>query len=126
LSFCFGVRLKPSAIRIDRLSFADMMAAIEKREYPGDHDVHYVWPEVEIDNHDLWVGGSPVRSWNDEELTAFRACLVSWMNRATAWRRPYTLMMASFGLNRVVSSERLLNACRWFEDMPIAKAQPVL
>jgi hypothetical protein len=126
LSFCFGVNLKPSAIRIDRLSFTQMMEAIEKHEYPGDHEVHYVWPEAEIDNRDLWVGGSPVRSWDDKELASFRECLVAWMNRAAAWRRPGALMITSFGLKNVVSSERLLNACRWLEDIPVAKAQPVL
>ncbi|KRR29115.1 hypothetical protein [Bradyrhizobium retamae] len=126
LSFCFGVQLKPSSIRIDRLSFAQMMEAIEKHEYPGDHEVHYIWPEAEADNRDLWVGGSPVRCWDDKELASFRECLIAWMNRAAAWRRPNALMMTSFGLKNVVSSERLLNACRWFEDIPIAKAQPVL
>ncbi|MBR0773314.1 hypothetical protein JQ625_00580 [Bradyrhizobium diazoefficiens] len=126
LSFCFGVQLKPSAIHIDRLSFTQMIEAMEEHEYPGDHEVHYVWPEVEVDNRDLWVGGSPVRSWDDKELASFRECLVAWMNRASAWRRPNALMMASFGLKNVVSSERLLNACRWLEDIPIAKAQPVL
>jgi hypothetical protein len=126
LSFCFGVQLKPSAIRIDRLSFAQMMNAVEKHEYPGDHEVHYVWPELEVDNRDLWVGGSPVRSWDDEELASFRECLAAWMNRAAIWRRPNALMMTCFGLKNVVSSERLLNACRWLEDIPIAKAQPVL
>jgi hypothetical protein len=126
LSFCFGVNLKPLAIRIDRFSFAQMMEAIEKHEYPGDHEVHYVWPEIEIDNRDLWIGGSPVRSWNDEELASLRECLITWMNRAVAWRKPYNLMMVSFGLRNVVSPERLLNACRWLEDIPIAKAQLVL
>jgi hypothetical protein len=120
------VQLKPSAIRIDRLSFAQMMHALEKHEYPGDHEVHYIWSEVEIDNRDLWVGGSPVRSWDDHELASFRECLVAWMSRATTWRRPNALMITSFGLKNVVSSERLLNACRWLEDIPIAKAQPVL
>ncbi|UPK05727.1 hypothetical protein [Bradyrhizobium sp. 170] len=126
LSFCFGVQLKPSAIRIDRLSFAQMMEAAEQHEYPGEHEVHYIWPEAEVDNRDLWVGGSPVRCWDDKELASFRECLVAWMNRAAAWRRPNALMMASFGLKNVVSSERLLNACRWLEDIPIAKAQPML
>lgn len=126
LSFCFGVQLKPSEIRIDRLSVAQMMEAIEKHEYPGDHEVHYIWPDVEVDNRDLWVGGSPVRSWDDKELASFRDCLVAWMNRAATWRRPNALMMTSFGLKNVVSSERLLNACRWLEDIPIAKAQAVL
>ncbi|WOH59927.1 hypothetical protein [Bradyrhizobium sp. BWC-3-1] len=126
LSFCLGVPLAPSSIRIDRLSFTEMMNAIKRDEYPGDHKVHYVWPEAKVDNRDLWVGSSPVRCWDDEELGAFRTCLAAWMNRASSWRRPNALMMTAFSLKNVVSSERLLNACRWFEEIPIGKAQPVL
>jgi hypothetical protein len=126
LSFCFGVKLKPSDVEIDRLSFADMVAAIEKQEYPGYHAVHYVWPEVEIDDQDLWVGGSPVRVWDDDELLSFRACLAVWMNRARDWKKAHTLMVISFGLKNTFSSERLISACRWFEDIPVAKAQPAI
>jgi hypothetical protein len=57
LSFCFGVKFKPSAISIDRLSLAEMRAALENRRYPGDHEVHYVWPEADINKRDLWVWG---------------------------------------------------------------------
>jgi hypothetical protein len=84
LSFCFGVRLKPSAIQIDRLSFAGMIAALEKQEYRSHHVVHYNWPEFEIDDRDLWVGGSPVRVWDDQEVASFRSCLALWMELAPA------------------------------------------
>jgi ApeA N-terminal domain 1 len=126
LSFCFGVKFKPSAISNDRLSLAEMRAALENRRYPGDHEVHYVWPEADINKRDLWVGGSPVRSWDDQELGALRKCLIAWMNRATTWRKSYALMMMSFGLKNVVSSERLINACRWLEEISDAKPQYVL
>jgi hypothetical protein len=126
LSFCLGVKLKPSAIRVDRLSFEEMKMAVENHNYPGDHEVHYVWPETEINTQDLWIGGSPVLSWDDKELGSLRACLVVWMNRAAEWRKSYTLMMMSFGLKNVISAERLINACRWFEDIPIAQTQNAL
>jgi hypothetical protein len=126
LSFCLGVKLKPSAIHVDRLSFEEMKTAADDHTYRGNHEVHYVWPEAEIETRDLWVGGSPVRSWDDEELGALRACLVTWMNRATAWKNSYMMMMKSFGLKNVISAERLINACRWFEDIPIAQTQNAL
>jgi hypothetical protein len=44
LSFCLGVKLKPSAIRIDRLSFEGMKTAVENHTYPGDHEVHSFGP----------------------------------------------------------------------------------
>jgi hypothetical protein len=103
-----------------------MVAAVENDKYLGDHHVYYIWPEAPISEQYLWVGGSPVRSWNDQELASFRECLAAWMNRAPDWRKPNTLMVMSFGLKNTISSERLINACRWFEDIPIAKAQFVL
>lgn len=126
LSFCFGVKLKPSEISIDRLSTADMMAALEKQAYPGHHAVHYVWPEAEFDKEDLWVGGSPVRAWDDGQLASLRACLAGWTKRVSPWKKAYTLMVMSFGLRHSFSSERLISACRWLEDIPIANARPAL
>ncbi len=126
LSFCLGVKLKPSTIRVDRLSFEEMKIAVENHTYRGDHEVHYIWPEAEIDPRDLWIGGSPVRSWDDEELGSLRACLVVWMKRAAEWKKSYTSMMTSFGLKNVISAERLINACRWFEDIPITQTQNAL
>jgi ApeA N-terminal domain 1 len=123
ISFCLGVKLKPESIRIDRLSHDEMMAAIDAHSYIGSHDVHYVWPEEKIDSQDLWVGGSPVRAWDDEELCALRACLVAWMDRAEAWKKAYAMMMTNFALKNVISAERLINACRWFEDIPTAQSQ---
>ena len=106
LSFCLGVKLKPDRIRIDRLAHDEMMAAVEAGTHPGNHEVQYVWPEEKIESRDLWVGGSPLRAWDEEELSALRACLVAWMDRASAWRKPYAMMMTSLALKRVISAER--------------------
>lgn len=35
-------------------------------------------------------------------------------------------MVMSFGLRHSFSSERLISACRWLEDIPIANARPAL
>ncbi|CAN1721737.1 ApeA N-terminal domain-containing protein [Hyphomicrobium sp. 1Nfss2.1] len=126
LSFCLGAPLKPSSIHVDRLSSEEVKSAIEAHTYPGDHRVHYVWPEEEINTRDLWLGGSPSISRNDAELAALRACLVAWMNRAHTWEKSYSLMMTSLSLRNVSSPERLINACRWFEDIPIAQTNDLL
>lgn len=126
LSFCLGVKLKPDRITINRLSHDEIMAAVEAGTHTGNHEVQYVWPEEKIESHDLSVRGSPARAWNDEELSALRACLVAWVARANAWKKPYAMMMTSFAFKRVISAERLINACRWFEDIPIAKPHNVL
>jgi hypothetical protein len=120
LSFCLGTKLKPSAIHVDRPS------SDQNSTYLGDHEVYYVWPEAEIETRDFRVAGSPVRSWDDKELGSLRACLVVWMNRAAEWEKSYRLMMTSFGLRNVFSAERLINACRWFENIPVARIQNAL
>jgi len=127
LSFCLGTKLKPSEIRVDRLSTEEIKFAFQKNQtYFGDHAVHYIWPDAEVDAHDFWLGGAPVHSWDDNELSSLRACLVVWMNRATRWKKCYALMTTSFGLKNVISVERLINACRWFEDTPIAQSKDAL
>lgn len=123
LSFSLGVHLKPSEIRISRHSQDEMMAKIEERSYPGDHTVNYVWPEVEVDTRDLWAGGSPVSAWDDDELSALRQCVVSWMERHTEWHNAYVLMMTSLTLKREISAHRLIEACKWFEEIPLTKSQ---
>lgn len=126
LSFCLGVRLRPSAIRISRQSHDEMIAAVETHSYPADHEVHYIWPDTKIESRDLWVGGSPLRAWDDNELNAFRKCLVTWVNRYPVWRNPSILMMTSMKLRGEISAERLINACRWFEEIPLANSQSAI
>jgi len=126
LSFCFGVKLVPHDIHIDQLSHTEIRKALEEKNYQGDYEVHYIWPETKIDLRDLWVGGSPVRAWNDKELNTLCACLVAWMDRADIWKKSYIMMMRSFGLKESISAERLINACRWFEEVPIASANKVI
>ncbi len=123
LSFSLGVPLIPSEIRISRHSHDEMMAKLEDDSYPEDHTVNYVWPEVEVDTRDLWVGGSPVRAWDDDELSALRQCVVSWMARHSEWHNAYVLMMASLTLKREISANRLIAACKWFEKIPLTKVQ---
>lgn len=126
LSFCLGAKLRPTHIQVRRLSDVELEAAIDAGTYSSSHDVHYVWPETEIDSRDLWVGGSPVHIRSDEELEAFKACLARWMDRAAVWKSANVLMMTSLGLKHVVSAERLITACRWLEEIPIARSREAL
>lgn len=126
LSFCLGVPLRPTDISIDRLSLTEIMQAVEEHTYHSPHKVHYVWPETKVDSHDLWVGGSPVRAYDEEELAAFRACLITWMDRADVWSKPYVMMMSSLKCKGEISVERLITACRWFEELPNAQSKDAL
>jgi hypothetical protein len=122
LAFCFGSKLKPDRISIDRFPHDEMMVAVEAGTYLGNHEVHYVWPEEKIDLRDVWVGGSPVCAWDEDELSSLRACLVAWISRANVWNKPYGMMVTSFALKGTMSAERIINACRWLENVPIAQS----
>lgn len=123
LSLLVGVRLAPRDIHIDRLSLDEMKERIETHSYTGNHRVHYVWPEDQIEKGDTNGFGSPVRAYDDDALAALRASLITWMDRADEWRKPYRLMMGCFSFRHVISAERLINACRWLEEIPMAKLQ---
>lgn len=125
-SLCLGVQLKPRDIKINRLSSAEIMEEANSNSYQGPHDVHYVWPEMKIDASQIWAGGSPVIAWTDKELETLQNCLIYWMNRADAWTKSYSMMITSLGLANEISPERLLSACRWFEEIPLTKNEAVL
>lgn len=122
ISFCLGVKLRPNNIMIDRLSLDEARQADEELYRPP-HKVYYVWAEAEIDAGDVWSGASPVLAYDEEELNAFRACLITWMDREAEWRSSYAMMMSSYALSRQISAERLINACRWFEELPNARSK---
>ena len=122
LSFCVGLTLTPKNIRIDQLSDTEKMDALKTATYRGGYDVYYVLPDAEIDSRDVRVDHSPVRAWDDRELGAFQACLVTWMTRGNVWKDAYALMMESLVLKKIISAERLIKPCRWFEVIPVSFA----
>lgn len=126
LSFCVGFKLSPSNIYIDRMSSEEINEALDNQTYNGDHEVKYVWPEPSIKPGDIWVGGSPVHTRDNEELTSLRVCLASWMKRTSSWKKAYAMMMGSFSLRGEVSVQRLINACRWFEELPNVSSENAL
>lgn len=123
LSLSLGVPLIPSNFKICRLSFEDMVKAVEASSYPGDYAVQYVWPETDFRESDLWVGGSLVRAYDDDELEALKNCLTAWISRYADWRKASIQMMRSLALNGVISADRLLAACKWFEEIPLTKSE---
>ena len=122
LSASVGALLKPSNIEICRLPFDEMLLAMENREFSGNHFVKYVWPESEVNHRDLRVGYSFLLAWNDSELSALEACVSAWVKRFPEWQKANVLMMKSLSLVGEISPERLLAACKWFEEIPTAKS----
>jgi hypothetical protein len=125
-SFCLGTHMKPSEIRIDRLTRDELMAALKAKAHPQDYGVHYVWPEAPVDDLDLWVGGSVVKAWDDQELAALKECITLWLQRDADWNRANGQMMYSLTLRQQFSADRLLTACKWFEEIPLTRAQAAI
>jgi hypothetical protein len=117
VSAAMGHRFAPSDIHFSRLTDAEYMAAIEVRKGYREHKVHYVWASDPPKNN-LWIGRSFAHVRSEAELAAFLDCLKEWIERDAAWRSATNMMMGSLGLQRVMSGERLMTACRWLEQIP--------
>lgn len=122
-SFCLGTALKPSQIRIYKQKMAERLQALENKQEAEEFEVHYVWPEPPVEDLDTWVGGSPVRAWDDEQVADLCKCLEAWMARSAAWKNSSILMMGALSSKREMSVDRLMQACKWFEEIPLTKLQ---
>lgn len=126
LSFCLGAHMKPSEMRICRLTRDEFMAALKAQAHPQDYAVHYIWPEAPVDDMDLWVGGSLVKAWDEEELAALKECIALWFGREAAWNKANAQMMYCLTLRQQFSADRLLTACNWFAEIPLTHAQAAI
>ncbi len=129
LSFCslaLGVPLRPSDIRISRQSHQDYMSDVENKCNPSEHRVLYHWSKSRIDPSEIRIHGSPFLAFDDIELKALSDCLAVWLERGEEWSSSYALMMGCLSRRNQASAERLLNACKWLEELPNASEQSVL
>lgn len=121
-----AVQMEPQDIRIRRISDEDMHAEVEKGDFLGDHSVTQMWfRKSRLPDSDLQVHSAFASLSNKEEMHAFSACLRAWLEREPEWARSNALMMECLRLRKEISAERLLAACKWLEEIPIAKAAQV-
>jgi ApeA N-terminal domain 1 len=125
-SFCLGAHMKPSEIKICRLSREEFIAALKAGAHPQEYAIHYLWPEAQIDSMDLWVGGSLLKAWDEEELAALRESMSLWFTREAHWNKANGQMMHCLTLKQEFSADRLLTACKWFEEIPLTRAQAAI
>jgi len=120
-SAALGFRVVPSDIHISRLSQADFLKAVEGGSYRGDHEVRYIW-HGQTPRRSLWLTNSFVSARDDKELAVLIEALRAWITRDAEWRDATNLMMGAFDLERTMSGERLLTACKWLEEIPEASS----
>ncbi|MEO0698770.1 MAG: hypothetical protein AAFY81_03525, partial [Pseudomonadota bacterium] len=122
VSAALGHPFTPSDIEFSCLTDEEYEAAVEARKGYKEHKAHYVWP-ANPPHHNLWISSSFAHVRGETELAAFLECLKAWISRDAAWRSANNLMISSLVLQDTLSGERLLNACRWLEEIPGADSE---
>jgi len=123
VSSALGITMHPENIRIRRVSDEEMRASVKKGDFLGDHSVTQIWfrkshqDDGEARSYRAFAG-----LFDEEEMLAFCACLRLWLEREPEWARSNALMMECLRLQREISAERMLAACKWLEEVPTAKA----
>jgi hypothetical protein len=121
LSLVLGGRMAPAGVLINRRSFEETVSDLNAGTYIPNHAIMWNWPADKYEAGNLAFHGAPFVAENAQELAALEAGLVVWLERSNSWERAYMRMSDSLSLRHVVSGERLLAACRWFEELPNAK-----
>ncbi len=123
VSAALGIAMHPENIRIRRVSDEEMRSSVEKGDFLGDHSVTQMWfrksnqDDGEARSYRAFAG-----LFDEKEMLAFCACLRLWLEREPEWARSNALMMECLRLQREISAERMLAACKWLEEVPTAKA----
>lgn len=125
-SFCLGAHLTPSKIRVYKRTLAEVTQVAMENGILDEFNVSYVWPEKQVDRMDTRRIGSPVGAWEDNEVAALCQCLTAWIERENSWKNSTFLMMGALSSKQEMSAERLIQACRWFEEIPLTRVQQAI
>jgi len=123
LSLSIGRAFTPSSIKICRLSVNEMINAVEDNSYHGEYSVKYVWPGIDFQDSDIRIGGALFRLHDDHDSKIFKEGLKSFFDSEKDWRKAHIQMMVCLELDQEISARRLLEACKWFEEIPSTKAE---
>ncbi|MDX6751940.1 hypothetical protein SH611_19205 [Geminicoccaceae bacterium 1502E] len=120
-SFSIGSCLSPSLLYVSR----EPCKNVNARKFSSDnHQCFY----TRLDDRRLDAAPhdheSVITVLDDKDLSGFQECALAWIRRYDLWRNAYALMAASLLMNRQLSPERLLAACRWFEEIPVEDSRP--
>ena len=121
ISLVMGRALQPEAISLWRGPLPDLTTAASLDETVGPYACHFLWPALDPDQEQRGYLGRAYTAWDDEELPVLRDALGKWMSRATAWHAANQMMMWALRSRNEITSERLVNACKWLEEVPGAE-----
>lgn len=128
LSAAASINLSAREQVVSRLSHAELLDQLGCSMYPSEYSIYYY--ENYRRRPEQTIAARPYTAFgllhDDNERSAFIACLQSWFDRYTEWEGAASAMMVAFALRHETSSERLLNATKWIEVTPSTKAQPTI
>lgn len=126
VAFCslnLGVHLSAQNVRISKLSLADIEAANKDGTFQTSFQVFQLQSAESVRDEVTQRIISPFNCHNKHEIELLSAALTKWISRSDNWYGTYALAMGAFGMQRTSGEQRLLNACKWLEEIPTAKAQ---
>ncbi|CAN2536305.1 hypothetical+protein [Methylocapsa aurea] len=88
--------------------------------------MHELHGKTDDPDAEVWAGQQFAYAYDDAELSALVACLKAWVDRDDIWGKSTHLMLESISLHREISSNRLMAACKWFEEIPNTNAIPAI
>lgn len=127
-SAVLGARTRALDVNISRSTMEEQAQATTEKDVKE----HYRIFELRLSaderprDKDLWAGQQFSHSRNDEELNALINCLTVWIEREGAWKSASILMLEAMSLSNEMSPNRLINACKWFEQIPSTKPAQVI
>jgi hypothetical protein len=123
MSLVTGRHLRSSNIHISPRNRADLSAALDEGGAPQLFAAYYLRPPATEPAQDTYAGTRSFCARDDDNRNALQLALQKWMTRAPEWEHANNLMMHALEAAHRLTPERIVNACRWLEELPDAEAQ---
>lgn len=124
-SLILGYPVLPKDVVVSDLTQAGLVRAINKgRQLRGYYKVFYRLfekkpPETRHEPRQVLFYGK-------RKIHDIKHCLKVWMLRQKEWESSSELMLESLYYSNEISADRLLTACRWFEELPVTGSEQVI
>ncbi len=119
LTIVTGVSISASDVRLSRLSATELELQRASDDPVSPHRAHYLRRRSGVG---LRTANAPsiYSAGNDASLAALAEALRIWLERGLDWVRANALMRVAIDMRQELSAERILNSCRWLEEIPTA------
>jgi len=123
-SLALAYPLEPHSFKISDVSRAGWTRRVNRKNYTEDHAVFYSEWKRELPSYGLRT--NQIFFIVPDAINTLKACISTWMDRRDEWINATRLMQENLYYQNEFSTERLLNACRWFEQIPITDSEKII